>query len=68
MKKNKFDKIVSAAVKETKAALQTVYDTLSKGQKQKLLKNAAVKTLFGRYSVTVDESTDPNSENLTEEG
>ncbi|WP_407384978.1 hypothetical protein [Ruminococcus sp.] len=36
---------------ETKAALQTMYDTLNQGQKKKVVKNAEVKALFDRYGV-----------------
>ena len=36
---------------ETHDALQTVVDELNKGQRQKIIKNAAVKTLLDRYGV-----------------
>lgn len=36
---------------EIKNALQTVYDSLNNGQRQKLLKNATVKALLDRYGV-----------------
>lgn len=42
-----------AAVNETKAALQTVYDALNQGQQKKLLRDEAVATLFERYGVEV---------------
>lgn len=42
---------VEAAKEETRAALQTVYDSLNKGQQNKLLKEEAVKELFDRYGV-----------------
>ena len=35
----------------TRDALQTVYDTLNKGQQQKIVKDEAVKTLFDLYGV-----------------
>ena len=46
--KQKTDRIVD----ETREALQTVYDSLNKGQQQKIVNNEAVKTLFDRYGVT----------------
>lgn len=36
---------------ETKAALQTVYETLSQEQKNKLANNEDVKALFNRFGV-----------------
>lgn len=42
-----------AAVNETRAALQTVYDALNHGQQQKLLKDNTVAILFERYGVTL---------------
>ena len=36
---------------ETHDALQTVVDELNKGHRQKIIKNAAVKTLLDRYGV-----------------
>lgn len=45
----------TAAVKsETREALQAVYDALNQGQKKKIVKNKAVKVLFGRYGVEYD--------------
>lgn len=42
----------TAAIKnETKTALQTMYDSLNQGQRKKILKVEAVKTLFDRYGV-----------------
>ena len=43
---------------ETKAALQTVYDALNQGQQKKLLKDEAVKALFERYGVEVNNDGD----------
>lgn len=40
---------------ETKEALQTVYDALNQGQQKKILKDEAVKALFERYGVVVNE-------------
>lgn len=38
---------------ETREALQTVYDELNQGQRNKLLKNENIKTLLERYEVTL---------------
>lgn len=43
-----------AAVNETKAALETVYNALNQGQQKKLLKDPAVAALFERYGVNAD--------------
>ena len=58
MKKEKLrqavnDKIEADAVEfdETKNALQTIYDALNKGQKQKLLKDDEIVALLERYGV-----------------
>lgn len=40
---------------ETKAALQTVYDALNKGQQKKIVKDEAVKKLFDLYGVVYEE-------------
>ena len=40
---------------ETKAALQTVYDSLNHGQKKQLVKVPEVKELFDRYGVQYDD-------------
>lgn len=42
---------VQAAMEETRAALQTVYDALNHGQQQKIVKDEAVRALFDRYGV-----------------
>ena len=51
MDKQTLQKAVQIAKVETKEALQTVYDTLNKGQQQKIVKDEKVKTLFDRYGV-----------------
>lgn len=53
MTKRELKDKTNAAVPETKAALQTVYDALNQGQQNKLLKNEAVAALFERYGVEV---------------
>lgn len=40
-----------AAVNDTRAALQTVYDALNYGQQKQIVKDEAVKALFDRYGV-----------------
>lgn len=51
MKKQKLDRAVQAHIDTTRDALQTVYDALNKGQKQKILKNDDVKHIFDVYGV-----------------
>ena len=46
---------VEAAKAETKSALQTVYDSLNYGQQNKIIKDEAVKALFGLYGVYYEE-------------
>lgn len=45
----------NAVYKETKDALQLVYDSLNQGQQKKLLKDDEVKALFDRYGVITEE-------------
>lgn len=54
MTKKELTTAVEAAKAETKAALQTVYDTLNQGQQKKLVKDEAVKALFDRYGVVYE--------------
>ena len=42
---------VELAKRETRQALQTVYDALNSGQQQKILKDEKVRALFDRYGV-----------------
>ena len=51
MKKTELTEAVATAKAETRTALQTVYDALNKGQKQKLVKDETVKALFDLYGV-----------------
>lgn len=51
MKKQYLLDKVAAVKTETKDALQLVYDSLNQGQQKKIVKEAAVKTLFDRYGV-----------------
>ena len=40
---------------EVKAALQAVYDDLNQGQRKKLLRNPAIRAMFERYGVKIEE-------------
>ena len=55
MTKQELNTKTNAAVEETRAALQTVYDALNQGQKKKIVKDAAVAVLLKRYGVLTDD-------------
>lgn len=55
MTRSKLAGSVGKAKQETRAALQTVYDALNKGQRQKLLKNSTVLALLQLYGVEIEE-------------
>jgi hypothetical protein len=40
---------------EVKEALQAVYNDLNHGQRKKLLRNPAIRAMFGRYGVEIEE-------------
>ena len=40
---------------EVKSALQAVYNDLNKGQQKKLLRNPAIRAMFERYVVEIEE-------------
>lgn len=42
-------------VAETREALQAVYDDLNQGQQKKLLRNPAIRAMFERYGVEIEE-------------
>lgn len=48
--------IVHEYNRQTKEALQTVYDALNNGQRKKLLKNDSVRELFERFKIEVNEN------------
>lgn len=48
---DKWRSLAKSVVDETGIALQTVYDSLNKGQRSKLLKDESIKELFDRYGV-----------------
>lgn len=52
MTKAELTRAVEAAKSETRDALQTIYDALNQGQRKKIVKVEAVKTLFDRYGVS----------------
>lgn len=55
MRKTELLEAVKAVKSETRNALQTVYDTLNKGQQKQIIKDEAVRELFDRYGVEYTE-------------
>jgi hypothetical protein len=55
MTKAELNTAVEAAKAETRAALQTVYDALNRGQQKKIVKDEKVKKLFDLYGVEYSE-------------
>lgn len=55
MKKSAVQVAVNTAKTETHDALQTVYNALNKGQRQKLVKDEKVRAIFERYGVETEE-------------
>lgn len=53
MTKQELSAAVQAVKTETKDALQALYNELNHGQRQKLIKNEAIKALFDRYGVVM---------------
>lgn len=51
MKKTTLNDAVAKCKDETKAALQTVYDSLNPGQQKQIVKDEKVKELFDRHGV-----------------
>ena len=51
MTKQELTTAVRATKKETKTALETMYNALNQGQQKKLVKNQTVKDLFDVYGV-----------------
>lgn len=54
MTKAELTKAVEAAKKETRDALQTMYDAMNNGQQKQIVKAQAMKTLLDRYGVSYD--------------
>lgn len=55
MTKNELNTAVELAKAEVKSALQTVYDALNQGQRNKIVKDEKVKALFDLYGVEYSE-------------
>lgn len=55
MTKEELTSAVDDCIQVTREALQTMYDALNQGQQKKIVKNEAVKALFGRYGVAYEE-------------
>ena len=55
MKKNILKTKTAEVKNETTAALQMVWDSTNKGQRNKLLKNEGISKLFVRYGVRTEE-------------
>lgn len=55
MTKQELNAKTNATIEETKAALQTVYDALNRGQQKKIVKDPAVAVLLKRYGVLTDD-------------
>ena len=51
MKKNELNAAVLTYKKQTKEALQMLYDNVNKGQKKQLIKKEEIKNLFDTYGV-----------------
>lgn len=51
MTKAELSYAVAEAKAETRSALQTVYDSLNQGQRNKIIKDEKVKALFDFYDV-----------------
>lgn len=43
--------------RDTKDALQLVWDATNKGQRQKLLRNEQIKAMLERYNIVTEEAT-----------
>lgn len=54
MTKTKLAGCTGKAREETRAALQTVYDALNKGQRQKIIKDSKVLALLQLYGVEIE--------------
>lgn len=56
MKKTVLNEAVAQHKDKTRIALQTVYDSLNQGQRNKILKDENVKILFDRYGVKYEQN------------
>lgn len=55
MTKAELNTAVQAAKAETRAALQTMYDSMNHGQQKQIVKDEKVKKLFDLYGVEYSE-------------
>lgn len=55
MTKHELEKKAKRAINATRAALQTVYNSINSGQQKKIVKDEAVKKLFDLYGVEYSE-------------
>ena len=55
MKKSELTENVAATMADTKAALQTLWDSINQGQRKQLIKREEIKTLLDRYGVAYGE-------------
>lgn len=55
MKKQNLMIALSAHKALTQSALQTLYNSINKGQRKQLVKKAAIKELFDRYEVEYEK-------------
>jgi hypothetical protein len=55
MTKKDLEKAVESLKSETKESLQTLFDSVNKGQKKKIAKIPEVRELFDRYGVDYEE-------------
>jgi hypothetical protein len=55
MTKYQLEEKTTEVIKETRNALQMVYDALNQGQQKKIVKDEKVKALLDRYGVKYSE-------------
>ena len=55
MTKTKLIQATDACVETTRAALQTLWDNINKGQRKQLYKREEIKALLDRYGVNTGE-------------
>lgn len=55
MTKTELASAVDTRIAITREALQTVYDALNKGQKQKIMKEEKIVSLFALYGVETEQ-------------
>lgn len=55
MTKTELTQATDACIAATRAALQTIWDNINKGQRKQLYKREEIKALLDRYGVEVEE-------------